>query len=130
MKEQELREQVEQTLYKHITSFQAVSYEDTTDALIQLITQYGETREREGRKEELSSLLKTTNYDDVPLFVGVVATFIIERMIALDTKHNWKDNDTWSVFTCNKCGYKAFSPNPLPEYGCNGGGYTELKEEV
>ena len=34
------------------------------------------------------------------------------------SRHDWKDNDTLSVFTCRNCGLIGFAPHPLPEYGC------------
>lgn len=72
----------------------------------------------EAKIEELNSLLKTTNYDDVPYFVGITAEVVEQRIRALGTRHEWQDNDTWSVFKCRKCGMSVFAPHPLPEYGC------------
>lgn len=55
----ELREQIESTLYKHITSFQAVSYEDTTDDIMQLITNYTNKQ----IEEVLDRIEKFTHYN-------------------------------------------------------------------
>jgi predicted nucleic-acid-binding Zn-ribbon protein len=81
------------------------------------------------KQNELASLLKTTDYNDVPYFVGVQAVFIEERIQALGTKHEWVDNDTWSVFKCKNCGYTNFAPHPLPEYGCHKNSSLNTKQE-
>lgn len=83
------------------------------------------TQKRLYAESELSKLVNTTNYDDVPYFTGIAAEMIDQRIIALNTKHDWKDNDTWSVFKCNNCGMTVFAPHELPEYGC----HKELRAE-
>lgn len=89
------------------------SFEWAQDKLLDLIN----TQKRLYAESELSKLVNTTNYDDVPYFVGITAEIIDQRIIALNTKHDWKDNDTWSVFKCKNCGITVFAPNQLPECG-------------
>lgn len=96
------------------------------DAAMESVYQYSLTKQLEARVDELEKLGNTTNYDEVPYFTGIAWEVMQERIRALKTPHEWKANDTLSVFKCRKCGITGFAPHPLPEYGCN----AELKHQL
>lgn len=52
-----LRMAVEKVLYKRVTSFRAVNYEELTDDLMSLIEQRDATIEREARIDELKEVI-------------------------------------------------------------------------
>jgi hypothetical protein len=38
--------------------------------------------------------------------------------VTIEQRHDWKPNDTFSVWRCAFCGSWGFSPHPLPPGPC------------